>query len=139
MSPRRAAASLAVVLLAGALGGCSMVDGSDTDQLVPTDGPVAFYPTPSEGGEDTLEGTLTTTGGCVVVTLEDGARVLPVFPVSQVAWDGSAITFGDEHYGDGDPITLTGSYVDNGLTGPVTYIPADCDHGRTFFMAPLAG
>ena len=131
---RRSAFIAAVVMLGASLTGCSVLSGAG-DEEVPDSGPVAYYPKASSELTDTAAGTLSVTSECVTLTAEDGTTVLPVFPVGQAAWDGTALTTGAQTIAAGEEIDLRGGYVDNGMIGPVTYVPAGCTYDRIFFVA----
>ncbi|WP_433676264.1 hypothetical protein [Microbacterium gorillae] len=131
---RRGALIGAVLILGGALTGCSVFSGAG-DEEVPDSGPVAFYPKASSDLTDTAEGILTATADCVSLTAEDGSTVLPVFPVGQATWDGTTLTTATQAVAAGGEIGLRGGYVDNGLIGPVTYVPTGCTYDRIFFVA----
>jgi predicted small secreted protein len=131
---RRRAFIAAVVMLGASLTGCSVFSGAG-DEEVPDSGPVAYYPKASSELTDTAAGTLSVTAECVTLTAEDGNTVLPVFPVGQAAWDGTALTTGAQTIAAGEEIDLRGGYVDNGMIGPVTYVPAGCTYDRIFFVA----
>ncbi|MFK4790684.1 hypothetical protein [Microbacterium sp. ZW T5_56] len=131
---RRGALVAAVLLVGGILTGCSAFSAAG-DEEVPDSGPVAFYPKASSDLTDTATGTLTATADCVSVTAEDGSSVLPVFPVGQATWDGATLTTATQTVAAGGEIDLRGGYVDNGLIGPVTYVPAGCTYDRIFFVA----
>lgn len=132
---RRLAAACAVGALAVGLTGCTLLSGQSTD--VPDSGPVAYYPNPAAGPGDALEGTLEVTGACLLVKTGESIA-LPVFPVGEATWDGTVLRYDGKDYADGDKLALTGGVVEDGYFGPVTYIPADCERGETFFVQPLA-
>lgn len=136
MIPRRvAAAGVAALLAPVVLTGCTLLSGQSTD--VPDSGPVAYYPNPAAGPGDPLTGTLEVTDACLLVQT-DSATTLPVFPVGEAEWDGSVLRYDGKEYAAGDDVSLAGGVVEEGYFGPVTYIPAGCDRGETFFVQPLA-
>lgn len=136
MTARRRRWSAAGVLVALAMSctGCSF--GADSTQLVPTTGPLAVYPMPSEGLADQVSGTLELRGSCLVLRAADDTVVLPVFPSGTAQWDGSVLLVGGESFATGATMTLTGGVVPENLLGPMTYIPQGCERTENFFVAP---
>lgn len=126
---------VAIVATVGlfALTGCS---SPITPDEVPSSGPVAFYPRASNGMDAQLIGVLSLTDTCLLVTADDGGTSLPVFPVGEAEWTDAGLVIGDETYAVGSEITLAGGEITNGMFGPSTYLPADCDRDATFFVAP---
>lgn len=126
-------AALATALALG-LAGCSARE----DQIIETSGPVAFYPLPDGGLKEKVSGTIKLTEACLLLVQPSGKSVLPVFPGSQATWDGAKLTYRGSSYAAGDALELTGGAVPADQTGPMTYIPANCQRDSTFFVAPAA-
>lgn len=65
------------------------------------------------GAASAFYGTLSQSGGCLIVTSGDGTKVQPVFPAGKAAWDATAqiLTVGQKRYSLGERIMLGGGGV----------------------------
>jgi hypothetical protein len=108
--------------------GCSNEGELDEGQ------PIATYEADpaGEGSSAQLIGTIDLSKDCLTVEDELDGPFVPVFPDSEVEWDGSALTYLGKTYQPGDEITLGG--------GPggdeVGTIPDGCGRTRPWLVAP---
>jgi hypothetical protein len=80
--------------------------------MVPPDGPVA-------GAAARIDGVLSRVGGCLVVAIDGGTRLHPVFPAAKAQWNSATgtLSLAGAQYRLGDRITLGGG----GVASPSAY------------------
>lgn len=105
-------------------------DNFNKDQVKPLEYPkIAFFeahkPKSGEsvgGYTATLSGTLRVKENCVVIVLENGSAVQPIFASYTVVWNNTKniLIYNSEQYRDGDYIRLGGGFIPTTIADTLT-------------------
>ncbi|MEO2129976.1 MAG: hypothetical protein ABGX78_01840 [Microbacterium sp.] len=82
-----------------------------------------------------LTGTLTVRDDCVAIAQSDGMLVVPVFPTGDASWHEDALSWQDDKFSEGDPISVGGGLIGDALTS--AYIPVGCSGLDAFAVSPF--
>lgn len=104
-----------------------VIAGENLSKELTVNSKLAFYDQAStgsiaSGGYLTLiNGVLKVTDSCVVIDLENGASVQPIFTSSSVSWDNdrSILSYHGKKYSSGDYIELGGGFVSENTIKPL--------------------